>query len=192
MVISTDRAHVSVPIDILPLKSQLQQVHTIASKLCKLANRLGDDSPGGLYVKSLSHTADINYQLLNNKFETILYYYTREHTYESSKVFHCLENRMKTVDDIIPNNVFDTIKQPNLSFNSVYARKSLDSPDTKTEPEIVQPEESETNSTEENESNQNDPDLEETESEVDESETERPPIIVPPTTTTTTGPTPIL
>ena len=178
MVISTDRAHVSVPIDILPLKSQLQQVHTIAAKLLKLAKLLGDDSPGGLYVKSLSHTADLNYQLLNNKFETIVYYYTRKQTYESSKVFHGLEKRMKTVDEIIPNNVFDTLKQPNLSLNSVYDRRSLNSPDTSNETE------SETNSTEEDESNQNDPDLDETESEVDKSETERPIIVTPNTKST--------
>ena len=119
MVISTDRAHVSVPIDIVPLKSQLQQVHTISAKLLKLAKLLGDNTVGGLYVKSLSHTADLNYQLLNNKFETIVYYYTRKQDYGASKVFDGLEKRRKTVDEIIPNKVFNPLKQPNLSMNSV-------------------------------------------------------------------------
>ena len=195
MVISTDRAHVSVPIDIVPLKSQLQQVHTISAKLLKLAKLLGDNTVGGLYVKSLSHTADLNYQLLNNKFETIVYYYTRKQDYGASKVFDGLEKRRKTVDEIIPNKVFNPLKQPNLSMNSVRFndRRSLNPPDTstKTEPEIVQPE-SENNSTEEAESNQNvsdaDPDLDKTESEEDESETEGPIIVTP--NTTTSQPTP--
>jgi hypothetical protein len=201
MVISTDRAHVSVPIDIIPLKSQLQQAHAISAKLLKLSKLLGDNTVGGLYVKTLSHRADLNYQLLNNKFETIVYYYTQKKDYVASKVFDNLKNRRKTIDQIIPNHVLTYPKQPNLSVNSIRFndRRALDSPDAsaKTEPDEVKPE-SENNGTNlagaESDQYVSDaePNVDETESEENESETEGPIIVTPPSPNTTTSqPTPI-
>ena len=77
MVTGSDVAHLAVPIDITDLQKQLHMAHQIASQLLTLSTVLGVRTKGGLYVQSLSHTADITYENLNNKYNTIVFYYTR-------------------------------------------------------------------------------------------------------------------
>ena len=58
-----DQAHLSIPIDITPLKEQLFQAQKLSDKLLKL----GNDNQGGLYSKALS---------LEQKYQTVVFYYT--------------------------------------------------------------------------------------------------------------------
>ena len=128
MVISTDRAHVSCPIDISPIAKQLVQAHNLSSKLSQLAGTLGDNTPGGLYIKALSYSADLHYQLLNSKFETITFYLTRKQTYGASKVFEKLSGRQIPLKYILPDHI---IKQHKLSFNALdsFRKRHMASPD---------------------------------------------------------------
>ena len=103
MVTGSDVAHLAVPIDITDLQKQLHMAHQIASQLLTLSTVLGVQTRGRLYVQSLSHTADITYENLNNKYNTIVFYYTRNSQYDSDKVFKDLEARRKPVGRLLPN-----------------------------------------------------------------------------------------
>ena len=171
-------AHLAVPIDIVDLQKQLHMAHTIASQLLTISKVLGVDSLGGLYVQSLSHTADISYESLNNKYNTIVFYYTRKSKYDSDKIFKNLEARRKPVNKLLPN----PDKQPRMlqpymnnlpNFNT---RRSMPAPDDS--------QGAKDNTTETHESNQAETEVS---SDEDEDVTDNPDVqVTTPVTTTTT------
>ena len=171
-------AHLAVPIDIVDLQKQLHMAHTIASQLLTISKVLGVDSLGGLYVQSLSHTADISYESLNNKYNTIVFYYTRKSKYDSDKIFKNLEARRKPVNKLLPN----PDKQPRMlqpymnnlpNFNT---RRAMPAPDDS--------QGAKDNTTETHESNQAETEVS---SDEDEDVTVDPDVqVTTPVTTTTT------
>jgi hypothetical protein len=121
MVTGSDVAHLAVPIDITDLQKQLHMAHQIASQLLTLSSVLGVRTRGGLYVQSLSHTADITYENLNNKYNTIVFYYTRNSQYDSDKVFKDLEARRKPIEKLLP----DPDKSPRNALLQPYLNNHL-------------------------------------------------------------------
>ena len=135
---SSEKAHISVPIEVTPIANQLQDVFNFSNELSELAYKLGTDTQGGLYCKALSYTVDQKYRLLNAKFETIIFYLTRREEYDSSSVSSMIQKRSIPLDHILPDHA---VKNPSFSRNTlqllsqgfqptgVHYRKSLETPD---------------------------------------------------------------
>jgi hypothetical protein len=133
MVTGSDVAHLAVPIDITYLQEQLRMVHKIASQLLTITSVLGPQTKGGLYVQTLSHTADITYENLNNKYNTIVFFYTRTLHYDSDKVFKLLEDRRKPIEKLIPDPTrsprTNLLKDSYLSHHLLNTQRSIETPD---------------------------------------------------------------
>ena len=141
-VIANERAFLKVPISISPIQKQIDQAHSLCSRLRKTAKRLGDSTIGGLQLNSLSYSCDQRYQILNSHYETSSYFYSRDHTYDANVVFKRLKQRAIPIDYIIPDF---TLAHPRYSqspnsipFSKIFDKKSFASPDDtppKPEPE---------------------------------------------------------
>ena len=116
---SSDQAHLKIPIDITPLKDQLIQAHNLSNELLKLSRRLGGDTPGGAYIKALSHCSDTNYQLLEQKYQTISYFYTRNQNYKGSDIHRQLQERKRPIDQIITDNLLQSTARIDPSHFSI-------------------------------------------------------------------------
>ena len=116
---SSDQAHLKIPIDITPLKDQLVQANNLSNELLKLSKQLGNDTPGGAYIKALSHCSDTNYQLLEQKYQTISYFYTRNQIYKGSDIHRKLQERKRPFDEIITDNLLKSTVRINPSQFSI-------------------------------------------------------------------------
>ena len=141
LVISPEMAHISIPIEISPIAEQIQDVYDYANELSDISFRLGNDSQGGLLVKALSYTADQKLKLLSSKFETIVYFLTKQESYDASSVSDMIQKRSIPFDHILPKHA---IKVPSFSRDTLavlhdgfyrpprqhqYKQKSLETPD---------------------------------------------------------------
>ena len=137
VIVANEHAFLKVPISIAPIQKQINQAHALCSRLRKSAKELGDSSIGGLQINSLSYSCDGRYKILNSKFETSTYFYSREHKYDANVVFKRLKDRAISIDYIIPDF---TLKHPRFSQSStnslpfMLTRKEMGSPDDE-EPE---------------------------------------------------------
>ena len=141
VVISPEMAHISIPIEISPIAEQIQDVYDYANELSDISFRLGNDSQGGLLVKALGYTADQKLKLLSSKFETIVYFLTKQESYDASSVSDMIQKRSIPFDHILPKHA---IKVPSFSQDTLailhdgfyrpprqhqYKQKSLETPD---------------------------------------------------------------
>ena len=120
LVVSPEKAHISVPIEVTPIAKQVQDVYTFSNELSDLAYRLGTDSQGGLYCKMLSYTCDQKLNILNSKLETIIFFLTQHEEYNSNEVLGMIHKRSIPLDHILPDHSVaqPKFKQPRLSLRA--------------------------------------------------------------------------
>ena len=107
----------------------MDNAHALCSQLRKLANKLGDDSRGGLTIKGLSFACDHRYKVMNARFSTTIFFMTRKTPYESKSVLKKLNDRTIPFKHLIPDR---TLSDPNFSRNSLlyqFMKKTLETPD---------------------------------------------------------------
>ena len=143
LVVSPEKAHISVPIEVTPIAKQVRDVYTFSNELSDLAYRLGTDSQGGLYCKMLSYTCDQKLNILNTKLETIIFFLTQHEEYNSNEVLDMIQKRSIPLNHILPDHSVaqPKFKQPRLSLRTwqllnqgfqpinEIQKKSLESPD---------------------------------------------------------------
>ena len=74
LIIATNNAHLSIPISILPLKSKLKAARELSLGLVKMADEIGNGSPGGLYLRALSSVSDTRHEIVHSKFKSLSYF----------------------------------------------------------------------------------------------------------------------
>jgi hypothetical protein len=127
-VFSSDTAHLSVPISIAPLQTTLSHIHGLANQLERMSKRFGHSKPGGPFLKTLSNYADEQFLQIEQKFQTVLFFYTRKPEYETSTVYDTLTNRKMSMSKLVPDPI---LRAPNIPFfEPVSNRRSMPDPTT--------------------------------------------------------------
>ena len=120
-----------IPVSIKPLQQQMDRAHALCSRLRNSANKLGDDSRGGLTIKGLSYSCDHRYKVMNDRFSMTIFFMTQNSPYKSESVFQKLNDRTIPLHHLIPDRTFN---DPNFDFSRnflrpQYMKKGLETPD---------------------------------------------------------------
>ena len=94
-----------------------------------------------MQVNSLSYACDGRYKVLNQKFETVTYYYTRKHHYDPTQIFKQLDHRSIPIDMIIPDKTLSHPRFLKSSPNTVpylWDKKTIETGDDKVEEPIAE------------------------------------------------------
>ena len=132
-VFSSDTAHLSVPISIAPLQTTLSHIHGLANQLNRMARKFSSSKPGGPFLRTLSNYADEQYLQIEQKFQTVLYFYTRKDEYQTSTVYDTLTDRKMSMAEMVPNPVSQprALPAPYIPyFEPVSDRRSMPDPTT--------------------------------------------------------------
>ena len=97
-----------------------------------------------MQVNSLSYACDGRYKILNQKFETVTYYYTRKTNYDPTQIFKQLDHRSIPIDMIIPDYTLNHPRflknSPNSVNSFIWDKKTIETEDDKIEESIVETE----------------------------------------------------
>jgi hypothetical protein len=95
-----------------------------------MSKRFGHSKPGGPFLKTLSNYADEQFLQIDQKFQTVLYFYTRKPEYETSTIYDTLTNRKMSMSKLVPNPISQP-RAPNIPyFEPVSNRRSMPDPTT--------------------------------------------------------------
>ena len=119
---SSESAILSIPISIDNLKAQMTSAHTLSQHLANLVKILGGPNAEGVaFIKAMSQTSDTSYELMEKKYQTTHYFFTRSSEYQGTDVYEILKKRQMTPIQILKGPV----ASPNLPN---FQRKSLNDP----------------------------------------------------------------
>ena len=104
----------------------MSDAHKLSQTLAGYVDLLGGpNSSDGAHIKALSYSSDLKYSLIEQKYQTVDFFYTRKEKYLMSSVYSTLKNRRMTMGQIIrdpPNNFVVP------TFQTLSRRKSLPDP----------------------------------------------------------------
>jgi len=130
VVVSHRVAVIKVPINIKSLEDQLAQTHDVSSTLrkkIKVVKREGVD--GYLAIKALSFSADSNYMRLNDKYNTALFFFSRDRSYKADELYKILKDRIPPAKDVVPDTFLKSRNFVIPSKLDMFSRRSMPSPD---------------------------------------------------------------
>ena len=122
MIISHNHAHVTIPLTLTNIRQKLNAAHDFSKMLLKLTKkgRFSDGSDGDLILKALSSATDSRFEIINNLYESAIYYGTENKMSDTELTFIDLKTRnRKSLETFLPTNKVRSRNFPSHSNNAL-------------------------------------------------------------------------
>ena len=132
VIISHNHAHVTIPLSLTKIRQKLAAAHGFSKMLLKLTKkgRFKDGSEGSLVLKALSSATDSRYEIINNMYESAIFYGTENKMSDTELTFNDLVTRnRKSVETFLPtqkvaSRTFPATPSQN-AMNAILSRRSM-------------------------------------------------------------------
>ena len=107
VIISHNHAHVTIPLTLTKIRQKLVAAHGFSKMLLKLTKkgRFKDGSEGALVLKALSSATDSRYEIINNMYESAIFYGTENKMSDTELTFKDLVTRnRKSLETFLPTS----------------------------------------------------------------------------------------
>ena len=123
VIISHNHAHITIPLTLNNIRKKLHSAHEFSKMLLKLTKkgRFSDDSEGALILKALSSSTDSRFEIINNLYESAIFYGTENKMGDTELTFADLKTRnRKSLETFLPSRKVKSRTFPNqASHNAI-------------------------------------------------------------------------
>ena len=121
VIISHNHAHVTIPLTLTKIRQKLNSAHNFSKMLLKLTKkgRFSDDSEGALILKALSSATDSRFEIINNLYESAIFFGTENKMADTELTFTDLKTRnRKSLETFLPSHIVRSRTFPNQASNN--------------------------------------------------------------------------
>ena len=121
VIISHNHAHVTIPLTLTKIRQKLNSAHDFSKMLLKLTKkgRFSDDSEGALILKALSSATDSRFEIINNLYESAIFYGTENKMADTELTFTDLKTRnRKSLETFLPTRKVRSRAYPSQASNN--------------------------------------------------------------------------